>query len=242
MTGSHVSDEDPWDGARTAQREEVRAIWAGRGAPAPREPRRTPRRRIALISAGALAVVAVIAFVFVPAMRDDADEFARRQAAELRRAKAAERARLLREGIPVRRTGPSRQAGEAPLAHRERLVAAGEAAITADARRRVASGEMRGPVAGTRCRTFPFTETRSRQEADAAVPRNHYQCIAFSRRFALPELEGEKRTGLIGQPYWLVLDYRSARMTFCRISPRAGEGGRVLVEVPVDPACGDPLD
>ena len=242
MTGSHVPDEDPWSGAREAQREEVRAIWAGRGAPAPREPRRTPWRRIALVAAGVLALAAVVAFAFVPALREDADDFARREAAEQRRLEAAERARLLREGVPVREGGPARRAGEAPLAHRARLVAAGEAAITADARRRVAAGEMRGPVAGTRCRTFPFTETRAGQEADASVARNRYQCIAYSRRFALPELEGERRTGIIGQPYWLVVDYRSARMTFCKISPKAGEGGRVLVEVPVDPACGDPLD
>jgi hypothetical protein len=237
MTDSH----DPWAGARTAQREEVRAIWAGRSAPAPPGPPRRNRRRLAIIVAVVLAVTAVIAFVFVPAMRDDADEFHRNQAAEQERLEAAERVRLRREGRPVRTRGPAPRPGETPLRHRARLVAAGEAAITGDARRRIASGELDGPVAATLCRPFPYTQTRADQELDPAVPRNRYQCIAYSRRFALDKLEGRERTGVIGQPYWLIVDYRNARMTFCKITPKAGEGGRSLATVPVAPACRDPL-
>ena len=241
MTGSHNEPDDPWAGARASQRDEVRAIWADRGAPAPPRRRRTPWRRIALAAAAVAALVAVIAVAFVAPQREDAAQFRREQAAAQERLEAQERARLRREGVPVRARGPERRAGESPLRYRARLVTAGEAAITADARRRVESGEITGTVAGTACRTFPFTQTRAGQETDPSVPRNRYQCIAYSRRFALPELEGEARTGLIGQPYWLIIDYASARMTFCKIAPRAGEGGRSLATVPVDPACRDPL-
>lgn len=237
MSESH----DPWESARGTQRDEVQAIWAGRGAPPPRDPKRRRRRRDLAAGAAVAAALGIIAFVVVPALRDDGA--ADRRAAEARqlRLEAAERVRLRREGIPVFVDGPRSKPGE-PLAHyRRRLVAAGEAQITANARRRVAAGEFSGPVSGTACRTFPFTDGRAAQEYDPAVQRNRYQCIAFSRRFALSELDGEARTGLIGQPYWLIADYRDGRLTLCKISPRAGEGGRSLATVPVDPACRDPF-
>jgi len=206
-----------------------------------RRQRRRAGRRAAIVAAGAIAAAAVIAFGLVPAMREDSDRERSAAAAAQERLEAAERARLRREGKPVRTRGPGRRGREAPLAHRARLVTAGEAAITSDARGRVQTGELEGSVAGTDCSPFPKTQTRANQEADPALARNRYQCIAFSRRFALSELEGRPRTGVIGQPYWLIADYASARMTFCKITPRAGEGGRSLASVPVDPACRDPL-
>jgi hypothetical protein len=65
--------------------------------------------------------------------------------------------------------------------------------------------------------------------------------MAYERRFELSELEGRKRTGIIGAPYWLVVHYRTAKLTFCKITPRAGEGGRSLASVVVPVPCRDPL-
>jgi hypothetical protein len=192
------------------------------------------RRKIAVFAAVSAALVAFVALVVAPPLRRDAAREQRRAAAAQARLEAAERARLIREGKPVRAQGPAHAA-------RPALVTAAEAAITRDARARVAAGEIKGEVKGTHCRPFPYTETRERQERDLSIRRNRYQCTAYSSRFALSELEGRKRTGVFGTPYWLIAEYATGRLTFCKISPKAGEGGKVLVEVPADPACGDPL-
>ena len=137
--------------------------------------------------------------------------------------------------------GPPPKTGEDALAHRARLVSAGEAAITADARARIRAGRLDGPVRGTDCAPYPDTERRAAQEGDASVARNRYECLAYKTRFKLPELEGKVRTGLYGTPYWLVLDYGSSKMTFCKITPHGGEAARTLVSVTAPAACQDPL-
>jgi hypothetical protein len=122
-----------------------------------------------------------------------------------------------------------------------RLVAAGAAAVTADARKRMRTGEIDGPVAGTQCVPYPRSDGRAREERDPSVPANRYECLAYERQFSLPKLNGKARTGGIGVLYWLVADYRSSRLTFCKVTPRAGEGGRVLAFVTAPKACQDPL-
>jgi hypothetical protein len=234
MTGSH----DPWESARGTQKEEVAAIWAGRGTPPERarEPRRPPWRALAAVALLLVAIGAVIAV-----LRSEGDKDRKAAATAQARLEAAERARLIREGKPVSADGPQRLGGESALAYRARLVRAGEAAITADARARAESGELDRSAKGTRCKPFPYTATREAQERETEIDRNRYQCIAFHDRFALSELEGEARTGIIGQPYWLIADYATGALTFCKVTPKAGEGGKSLVVVPVDPACRDPL-
>lgn len=236
MTGSH---DDPWAGARDAQREEVQAIWADRGGPPPQPPR--PKWPWFAAAAAAAVVVALTALLLVPSLKEDADRLRAQERRALEREKRAERERLLREGRPVRAAGPVRRRGEGPIGYRARLVAAGEREITANARERLAAGEIKGTIAGTYCRPFPFTDTREDQEIDPAIPRNRYQCTAYSRRFALPEVEGRRRYGVIGTPFWLIADYGSGQLTFCRVTPRPGEGGQAFVVVPVAPACRNPL-
>jgi hypothetical protein len=264
MSGSHFGDDDAWASARDATRADVRAALAprqGRRCPScgheelgpgrtcsncgselvVRSARRGPSRRASVAIGAVLVALAATAAVVVPALREDAD--AERRAAERDRAAAIEReqARLRRDSRPFEARGPRRREGEAPLEHRARLVTAGEATITADARERVRAGSVDGPILGTRCAPYPKTETRSAQEADPALPRNRYECIAFNREVEVPELEGRKRTAVLGVPYWMVVDYRSARMTFCKVTPKPGEGGRALTSVPVPRPCRDPL-
>jgi hypothetical protein len=239
MTESH----DPWESARERQREDVQAIFAKRAA-APVEDRRREfrlSRRNSLIVLGVLAALAVATAIIVPALRDSAAEVRRAEAAKQARLVATERARITREQRPHFATGPQRRPGEPPLAHRVRLLDAGAAAISSDARARMKAGIITGPVAGTECTPFPSTESRREQEADPAVPRNRYECLAYERRFPLSELEGKARTGIIGVPYWLVVDYGTAKLTYCRLIPRAGEGAKPLAFVPVAHACADPL-
>lgn len=217
------------------------SVWSDRGRPP--EQRRSPKpsRRVWLAVAAALVVLIAAVAAVVLALRDDAERNERAADAAQRRLEATERARLVREGRPVRANGPARRSGEARLAHRKRIVRAGEGAITRDARSRVRAGTLKGPVRGTECQLFPKTQTRADEEADPSLRRNRYQCFAYARRFALSRLNGKARTGLIGQPYWLIADYETGAMVFCKVTPRGGEGAKLLVEVPVAPACRDPL-
>jgi hypothetical protein len=48
------------------------------------------------------------------------------------------------------------------------------------------------------------------------------------------------RVAIFGHPYWLVIDFARSRYVWCQVTPRAGEGGSVLVSVPVPVACRDP--
>ncbi|MEA2127079.1 MAG: hypothetical protein QOI80_3861 [Solirubrobacteraceae bacterium] len=239
MTESH----DPWEAARERQREEVKAIFAAR-AGAPVEDRRREfrlsRRNLAIVGA-VLAALAVATALIVPALRDSAAEVRAKDAAAQAKLVAAEKARITREQKPHFAPGPQRRPGEPALAHRARLLDAGAAIITADARERMQAGTLDGPVAGTECTPFPSTATRRQQEADPSIAANRYECIAYERHFPLSELEGKARTGIIGVPYWLVVDYDKASFAYCRLIPRAGEGGKPLAFVPVQHACADPL-
>lgn len=190
----------------------------------------------------AVAIVALLALALaISVLRSDGAEDRREAEAAQARLEAAERLRLEEEGRPASEAGPGRLGSESGIAYRARLIAAAESVITADARARARTGEIDRDVKGTRCRPFPYTATREAQERDPGIDRNRYQCLAWNKRFALSELEGKARTGYIGQPYWLIADYATGHLTFCKITPRPGEGGKALVSVPVAPACRDPL-
>ena len=45
---------------------------------------------------------------------------------------------------------------------------------------------------------------------------------------------------MFGDPFWLVIDYERGSLVWCKVTPRAGEGGSVLVTVPVPAPCRDP--
>lgn len=238
MTDSH----DPWEKARERQRAEVAAIFAERSSEPvsdrARERLFTPRRLAVL--AGVLIACGIVAALTAPGQRRSAAEERRAARAEQGRLEAAERARLLKDVQPRFTTGPRRRAGEDALAYRARLVAAGETAITADARARMRAGTMKGPVAGTECTVYPTTPTRRGLERDPAQPSGRYTCIAYERKIALYHVEGRSDVGLVGAPFWLVAHYRSARLAFCKVTPRPSEGGQSLVDVDVPAACKAP--
>ena len=207
-----------------------------------RRQRRTVSRRGWFVAGGGVVLVLVVLVgVIVPALDRTADREAAKSKARQDKLEAAERQRLTREGKPRFLDGPRRRDGEAPLDHRARLVATAQTAILADARERIATGELKGPFKGTSCEPYPITQPRKDAERDASVPAGRYECIAFTQRVELMELNGKERTGVVGTPYWLVIDYRRAKLTFCKITPKAGEGGKLLAEVAVPDVCQDPL-
>ena len=239
MTESH----DPWEAARERQREEVKAIFAARTGGAVSDRRREfrlSRRNTGLVVLAVLALLTAAGLI-IPNWRDSAAEQRAAERAAQAKLEAAERARVTRLQTPRFASGPPRRQGESLLTHRARLVDAGAAAITADARKHMAAGDFSGPVAGTECVPFPTTESRRAQESDPSIARNSYECLAYERHFQLSELNGKARTGIIGQRYWLVIDYAAAKMAYCLLVPPPGEGGKALAFVRVERPCEDPL-
>lgn len=253
--------EDPWEAARAAQRDDVKAVLAPRERRCPTcgAVQRGAGRRCTscgadltarfarwravrkFVYAGlALLLLAAVAVPIVSGLREDASGERERAAKRQAALEAAERARLTRDARPIRATGPPLPAGADPLAHRAVLVRRGEALIATDARERVAAGTIDGDIRGVSCSPFPATEARRAAEQDPATPSGRYDCVAYTSKFEAPEVQGKKRTGLFGYPYWLVVDYDSSKFVWCKVTPRAGEGGRSLVSVPVPPPCRDP--
>jgi type II secretory pathway pseudopilin PulG len=249
--------EDPWAAARASQRDDVAAALAPRERRCPscgsvqrgggrlcsncgadltaRAPRRIPWRAL-LIAGAAVLVLAAVAVPVISSLRDDAAK--ERERAEQRQAqlREAERARQVRDARPVRAEGPAPTAGEDPLAHRDELLRFGERRITEDARARVAAGTLDGDIKGTACDLFPATDERRAAEQDPATPAGRYDCVAYTSK-----LEGnQQRTAVFGHPFWLVIDYDRSKLTWCKVTPRAGEGGSVLISVPVPEPCRDP--
>ena len=93
---------------------------------------------------------------------------------------------------------------------------------------------------GAECSPFPTTDARRAAEQRPGTPAGRYDCVAYTSKFEAPELTGQKRTGLFGYPYWLVIDYERSKFVWCKITPRAGEGGSALATVPVPVPCRDP--
>jgi hypothetical protein len=253
--------EDPWEAARAAQRDDVKAVLAPRERRCPScgAVQRGAGRRCAscgaeltarfarwralrrFVYAGvALLALAAVAVPVVSSLREDAsgerERAARRQAA----LEAAERARLARDARPIRADGPPLKAGDDPLAHRATLVRRAETLVAADAQRRVAAGTIDGDIHGASCSPFPTTAARRAAERDPATPVGRYECVAWTSKLQTPEVQGKKGTGLLGYPYWVVVDYADATLVWCKITPRASEGARSLAFVPAPEPCRDP--
>jgi hypothetical protein len=206
-----------------------------------RRPRRRIGRRRAAAAALALAVVIGLAVAVSAPLRRQAAGEERREAARQVAVEAAEIRRLRVDARPHRGTGPPRRDGGDALEHRRALVARAEFLITRDAQARSRAGTLTGAVAGTDCEPYPDITARRQAEADPAVPVGRYECYAYKGRIELPELEGGRRQGVLGFPFWAVIDYERGRIVWCKVTPRAGEGGRSLAWVPVPVPCRDPL-
>jgi hypothetical protein len=185
-------------------------------------------------------LAAAVAVPLISGTRDQAAKERKAAAARQARLEAAERARLTEDARPVRAKGPAAKAGEDPLAHRTALVALGQTLLTRDAQARVTAGRLEGPINGTSCRPYPTTAGRAAAEQDPRVVKTRYDCVAYKNRFAAPPVSGKPRTGLFGYPYWLVIDEQRSALVWCKVTPRAGEGGRSLAFVRVPVPCRDP--
>jgi hypothetical protein len=181
-----------------------------------------PWRKLATWGALVLLVLGAIAVVAVPRIdqgkKQGAAERARQQAA----ADSAERARLRADQRVHRLAVP---AGVAP-------VAALEAAITADAKSRVAAKTISGPVLSTRC--------EAAGEAVIQFPSSRvYKC--FVKTATGLHGQGNDVIGT-GYPFVATIYTKERRLAWCKENPHADEKGtKGDVRVKVSPVCAGKL-
>jgi hypothetical protein len=172
------------------------------------------------IGAGLVLLAALaVAVALVPAMRSAARE----QDDELQRARAEQRADLVRrleaEQRPVR--GRSRAVARASMM--DELTAA----IETDARARVRRGELDGRIRRVECEPFPRTVDGIGADRDPTRRRGRYSCLAITAEF-----DG----GVIGHQYRVLIDFETGRYAFCKITGQSGPSRDQLVTTPR--ACG----
>jgi hypothetical protein len=199
-------------------------------------PRAVRRRRIAaaivgfVILAGlAAGAVSLLNARSVNDRRDRADR-ARRVTAEI--------ARLHRVQAPHRGAAtalrPKAGASAAQrLAARHALLLAAQDAITVDARRRAATGEITGPITHSEC--GPFLRAREAVPDDQvlAKPIGRYDCVAVKTSVR----HGDATVGKLGYAWVAALDFKRFSYVICRNSPAQGEAGKPLAFVRLDRAC-----
>jgi hypothetical protein len=175
-----------------------------------------PWRRLAIGGAVALVALGLIAAFAIPRIESSKDEAAKREERELAERRAARRRRLVADQRAVR--------GQVPgLRSRRALVKALEGAITAEARRRAAAGELRGMIVRTEC-------------APAPARRDVYDCVAVTRD--IPG-RGGGPGGRLGYSFRAVVDREPSAFVFCKTNPAAGEAGAPDPRdvVPLSRAC-----
>jgi len=194
------------------------------------------RRRIVAGSAALIVLVALA--VGAAVLISDRNDQDRRDRATRAKLVAAEVARLKRVQAPHRGSAtalkPPRGASDAQrLAARHDLLGAAESAITADARGRVRTGELRGTITHTEC--GPFLRARDAVPDDRVLskPVGRYDCVAV----LADAIRSGKTVGKIGYAFVAALDFRHFTYVTCRNSPAQGEAGRSLAFVRLDRAC-----
>jgi hypothetical protein len=197
------------------------------------------RARWALGVAGAIAAIAALALILpgVFAARDAQNaKVAREEAQRV----AAERARLIRDQRPVRGRahGLGRLPAGAPaatrLAQRRALLAQAEAAILAEARHRVSTGELDGPIRNVSCGPLVRTPDNAGDENDLSKRLGRYDCVAVKRDI----INGDGQVvGRLGHPFVATLDFAKRSWVFCKDNKVPGERGQPLAMVRLDPAC-----
>jgi hypothetical protein len=201
-----------------------------------RPPAQVHRRRIIAAAVGILTIAALaIGAAVLLGEKSSNDKRDRAERAEL---VAAEIARLKRVQAPHRGEAVAlKPAKGAPAAQqlkaRHDLLLAAENTITADARHRVTTGELRGTIDHTEC--GPFLRARDAVPDDRVLskPIGRYDCVAVQA----DAIRSGKTVGKIGYAFVAALNFRTFTYVTCRNNPAQGEAGRPLAFVRLDRAC-----
>jgi hypothetical protein len=163
------------------------------------------------------AVAAVVAAVLAaPSIQRSKEEHAR--------AEAEKSARIERRQIELtrRQQRPRFARGAAAgkdLGARRQLLTSAEGSILTDASTRAAAGEWGGPIMRVRCEGFPPDENVVPADADPAKRVGLYGCIAVTSE--IPATSGN-RSGLLGHPYRMRINFENGRYAFCKVRGRPG--------------------
>ena len=196
------------------------------------------RRRAAFLGVLGLIGAAVALYFAIPAITETKEEraAAERQAAAEREAALVKQLRAeqrLRDG----RGTPSRGLeGAAAITARQALATDLAAAVEADARARVRSGEFQHAVHRVECERFPRGAHGEDPATNLSSQTGRYSCLAVT--VDAPRTESNNASS-IGYPYRARVDFPSGKFTFCKISGRPGELALPReVRAPVPVACG----
>lgn len=170
------------------------------------------RKLLVWTGVGAVVLAAALAFA-IPRINDTKAERAAQAQAEEARAAAANRERALKVMEPrlgsAKALAPAAGASAAEVAAaRDALLRDVESAITADAKKRVATGELSSVRGPTTC------------EPAQAAREGVFDCFTVAR--VVPRSETSSG-GAIGYPYRAALDYRDFTYAFCRVEQFPGE-------------------
>lgn len=193
------------------------------------------RRRFAMAGGLIVLVAFVVGAILLIGNRNEQNKRDRATHAKL---VAAEIARLKRVQAPHRGSAvalkPPKGASDAQqLKARHDLLGAVENAITADARGRVRTGELKGSISHTEC--GPFLRARDAVPDDQVLskPIGRYDCVAVQG----DAVHSGQTVGKIGYAFVAALNFRTFTYVTCRNSPAQGEAGKPLAFVRLDRAC-----
>jgi hypothetical protein len=185
------------------------------------------------------AVVALLGVVAVAvALAPTIQESKQKRLLSEQRERAERRAKLIRELEAEQRPHFGRSSSVAPpgaeaaeqLAARGRILDELIDAILRDARRRVRLGKLdRPPIRMVECEPFPRTVTVVGADKDLSRRRGRYSCIAVTSKFE----RTESSVGLVtGHPYRALVDFKTGRYAYCKISGQADPSAKPLVTTP----------
>ena len=192
-----------------------------------------PWRKLAIWTGVGAVVLGIALAIMIPRINEGKSERAASAAAEQARVRALNRERVIKLQQP--RTGefaslkPAKNAGPAAeVAARAQLVAGVETAITADAQKRAAAGEISKVQGPTTCSPTAGGPTSG--------PLGVFDCYTVVRK--VPKVKTNV-AGSIGYPFRAVVNYSTFTYTFCRTEQFPGEqlipDPRTVVQLPA--AC-----
>jgi hypothetical protein len=194
------------------------------------------RRRVVAIAAGAVVLAAFAAgAIALISGRDSRDKRDRAEHAKLvvKEIALLKRIQAPHRGAAVALKPPRGATAAQQLAARHHLLLTVQDAITTEARRRVTTGELKGPISHTEC--GPFLRARNAVPDDRVLtkPVGRYDCVAVET----DAIHRGATVGKLGYPFVAALDFKHYTYVICRNDPAQGEAGRALAFVRLDRAC-----
>lgn len=165
----------------------------------------------------ALLVLVGVGIAIAPGIRESKSEREAAEREERRQARAERDARIRAEQRP--RFATAAPAQDVPA--RKRLVDEAGDSVLADARRRVAAGNLRGPVRSVDCEPFPRNVAGIGADDSTEKRFGRYSCLAVTAEFLETR---ETSGGLLGHPYRVRIDFDTGRYAYCKIAGRPAEG------------------